>query len=159
MIRFQSKIPFRSPFFAFALLLLLSTLSILTAFSSNNTGQEAPALIVQDDSVSCALPEGETSFVIALPKTAVRDRFTFRNENSAARGELRIAFANSHLPAGSSKWTEVAGVIPFVHKRAFDLSLLGIEAKFVKLSFRVEKNQRVADAVATEESLQQIAAR
>ena len=105
---------------------------------------EAAALIMDDDTVSCPLQEGETSFVIALSKTSLLDRFTFLNENAAARGELRIAVSNYRLPAKSPKWTPVEGTIPFSNKRHFDLSLLGVEAKFVKLSFRVERQGRIA---------------
>ncbi|HXM73849.1 MAG TPA: hypothetical protein VN904_01135, partial [Chthoniobacterales bacterium] len=69
----------------------------------------AAALIMDDDTVSCPLQEGETNFVIALPKTSLLDRFTFLNENAAARGELRIAVSNYRLPANSPKWTPVEG--------------------------------------------------
>lgn len=102
------------------------------------------ALIMDDDTISCALQGGETTFVIALPKAALLDRFTFVNENAAARGELKIAVSNYRLPANSSKWTEVEGVIPFARKRLFNLSMLGIEAKYVRLSFHVEKEGRIA---------------
>ena len=121
---------------------------------------EAAALIMDDDTVSCSLPEGETSFVIALPSTALLDRFTFVNENAAARGHLRIAVSNYRIPANSSKWTEVEGTIPFSHKRMFDLSMLGVEAKFVKLSFQVEKQGRIAAVgLYGEQSLGQYASR
>lgn len=104
----------------------------------------ATALIMDDDTVTCLLQEGETNFVIELPETALPDRFTFLNENAAARGELRIAVSNHRLPSNSPEWTEVEGIVPFAHKRLFGVSLLGIEAKFVRLSFHVEKESRVA---------------
>ena len=99
----------------------------------------AVALITQDDTVTCALQEGETNFVIELPEVALPDRFIFLNENGAARGELKISVSNQALPPKSPKWTEVEGVIPFSHKRVFGVSLLGIEAKYVRLSFHVDK--------------------
>jgi len=102
------------------------------------------ALIMDDDTISCPLQGGDTTFVIALPKASFIDRFTFVNENAAARGELKIAVSNYRLPANSSKWTEVEGVIPFARKRLFNLSMLGIEAKYVRLSFSVEKEGRIA---------------
>src|SRR4029077_6222900 len=49
----------------------------------------AIALIMDDDTVTCLLQEGETNFVIELPRTAVPDRFTFLNENATAHGELK----------------------------------------------------------------------
>jgi hypothetical protein len=96
------------------------------------------ALIVDDSTVSCPLREGDTTFVIALSTNALRDRFTFINENAAACGELKIAVANSRLAADSPKWTQVDGIIPFSHKRLFNLSTLGVETKFVRLTFHVE---------------------
>jgi hypothetical protein len=104
----------------------------------------AAALIMEDDTVSCVLQEGETNFVVELPKTRLLDRLTFLNENARARGELKIAVANDRLNPKSSKWTEVEGVVPFSHKRLFGVSLIGIEARFVRLSFRVEKPARIA---------------
>ena len=98
----------------------------------------AAALITEDDTVTCVLQEGETNFVIELPKVAVPDRFIFVNENGKARGELRISVSDHRLAPNSSEWKDVEGVIPFVHKRLFGVSLLGIEARYVRLSFRVE---------------------
>ena len=122
--------------------------------------QDAAALIMDDNTISSPLSEGETNFVITLPKTALLDRFTFVNENAAARGEVRISVSNYRLPANSPKWTEVERIIQFAHKRLVDVSLLGIEAKFVKLSFRVEKAGRIAAlGLYGEESLEKFAAR
>src|SRR5947209_18840301 len=103
---------------------------------------DAPAAaFVDNDTVSCVLREGETTFIIQLPKNSPRDRFTFLNENAAACGELRIAVSNSPLPADSPKWTEVDGIVPFAHKRLFKLSMLGVETRFVRLSFHVESER------------------
>ena len=108
----------------------------------------AAALIMEDDTVTCVLQEGETNFVIELPDVAVPDRFTFLNENGKARGELKISVANQRLAPTSAEWKDVEGVIPFSHKRLFGVSLLGIEAKFVRLSFRVEKQAPIAAAAS-----------
>src|SRR5260370_24143537 len=90
--------------------------------------------IIDDSTVSCPLRKGDTTFVIALPTNGLRDRFTFINENAAACGELKIAVADSRLAADSPKWMEVDGIIPFSHKRLFNLSILGVETRFVRLS-------------------------
>lgn len=103
----------------------------------------APALMMDDETISCALPEGETTFIIPIFKAALTDRFTFVNRNAAACGEFNISVSNSHLPADSPKWTQVSGIVPFVHKRLFNLSMLGIEVKYMKLSFHVEKANQV----------------
>lgn len=111
-------------------------------FSSLTAAHLAPhkptAAFVDNDTISCVLREGETTFIIELPNNSPRDRFTFLNENAAACGELRIAVSDSPLPADSPKWTEVDGIVPFAHKRLFKLSILGVETKFVRLSFRVD---------------------
>jgi hypothetical protein len=111
-------------------------------FSSLTAAHSAPrkptAAFVDNDTISCVLKEGETTFIIELPNNAPRDRFTFLNENAAACGELRIAVSDSLLRADSPKWTEVDGIVPFSHKRLFKLSMLGVETKFVRLSFKVD---------------------
>jgi hypothetical protein len=112
-------------------------------FSSLTAAHPAPhkpaAAFVDNDTISCVLKEGETTFIIELPANALRDRFTFLNENAAACGELRIAVSDSPLPVDSPKWTEVDGIVPFAHKRLFKLSMLGVETKFVRLSFKVDE--------------------
>ena len=108
----------------------------------DQAAHESTATFVDNDTVSCALHEGETTFIIALPKKSLPDRFTFLNENASACGELRIAVSNAPIPADSSQWTEVDGIVPFAHKRLFKLSMLGVETKFVRLSFRVEHPRR-----------------
>jgi hypothetical protein len=103
----------------------------------------APALMMDDETISCVLPEGETTFIIPIFKAALLDRFTFVNRNAAACGEFNISVSNSHLPADSPKWKQVDGIVPFAHKRLFNLSMLGVEAKYMKLSFHVEKANQV----------------
>ena len=101
-------------------------------------------IMTSDGALKCALPQGDTTFIISLPQTAVLDRFDLVNENAQAEGELRIAIANYQLPPESSKWTSVDGAVSFSRKRLFNLSLVGVEARYVKLSFRVEKSGSIA---------------
>jgi hypothetical protein len=110
----------------------------------SDRNKSAAAVIMDDDTVSCPLPTGETTFVIKLPTTSLLDRFTFVNENAAAAGELKIAVSNSKLPAGSPKWQPVDGSISFTNKRLFNLSILGVEARYVRLSFHVHRPGRIA---------------
>lgn len=102
------------------------------------------ALLTDDQTLSCALREGESSFVVNLARISSLRRITFINENGAARGQLRIAVSNYHLAPSSPKWSDVDGAVPFSGKRQIELSLCGVEAKFVKLSFQVEKAGRIA---------------
>ena len=121
--------------------------------ATHSIAQKPSAAFVDSDTISCDLREGETTFIIKLPKNSTADRFTFLNENAAASGELRIAVSDSALPADSPKWTEVDGIIPFTHKRLFKLSMLGVETKFVRLSFKVDRQRqdsaRISDPFRT----------
>jgi hypothetical protein len=115
--------------------------AVPTASEKNSS---AAALIMDDDTLSCPLQEGETTFIISFPKTSLLDRFTFVNENAAVQGEMRIAVSNYRLPADSPKWTDVSGKTKFTSKRLFNLSMVGVEARYVKLSFHVAKEGRIA---------------
>jgi hypothetical protein len=117
-------------------------LDVVATMNENN--QSAAPLIMDDQTVSCPLEEGQTSFVISLPQSFALNRFTFVNENADARGDIRIAVSNYHLPAASPKWTTVDGSVSFTHKRIFNFSMLGVEAKYVRISFEVEKGGRIA---------------
>lgn len=102
------------------------------------------ALITKDDTLSCSLQEGETIFVISFPRTSPLACFTFINENAEVQGEMKIAVSNCPLPAESPKWTDVSGKTEFANKRLFNLSLVGVEARYLKLSFHVAKEARIA---------------
>src|SRR5438067_1960055 len=63
-----------------------------TSIAPNDRNENgASNLIMDDDTVSCPLHTGDTTFIISLDRRSVLDRFTFINENAAARGDLRIA--------------------------------------------------------------------
>jgi hypothetical protein len=111
---------------------------------SGEKNSNAAALIMDDDTLSCPLQEGETTFIISFPKTSLLDRFTFINENAGVRGEMKISVSNDQLPADSPKWTDVSGKTEFISKRLFNLSMVGVEAHYVKLSFHVKKGGHIA---------------
>lgn len=115
---------------------------------SNTTKDESGAIIVRDDTIRCPLREGEMTFIVSSPRNSSLDRVILVNENMSVRGELRIAVSNDKLSASSKKWIWVDGSIRFRCKRLFDLSLVGVEAKYVKLTFRIEREQPVG-ALAT----------
>ena len=85
--------------------------------NASEKNSSAAALIMDDDTLSCPLQEGETTFIISFPRTSLLDRFTFINENAAVQGEMRIAVSNYRLPPDSPKWTEVSGKTEFTSKR------------------------------------------
>ena len=105
---------------------------------------EKNILTLDNDTISCSLPEGDTTFIISLERSSPLDRFTFINENTAVRGELRIAVSNKKLSADSDKWTPVDGATSFKRKRLFSVSVLGVEAKYVRLTFHVEHENDMA---------------
>ncbi|MEY2495561.1 MAG: hypothetical protein QOJ45_2053 [Verrucomicrobiota bacterium] len=128
--------------------------------SATKKNSSVSALIMDDDTLSYPLEEGETTFIITLPKMAMLDRFTFVNENASTEGEMKVSVSNYRLAVQSPKWVEVTGNTPFTRKRHFDLSLLGVEARYVKLSFRVEKSGRIAAlGLYGDQSLQKFGAR
>jgi hypothetical protein len=112
--------------------------------NAGGTTASAAALIMEDDTLSCPLQEGDTTFIISFPKTSLLDRFTFINENAGVRGEMKIAVSNDQLAANSPKWTDVSGKTEFISKRLFNLSMVGVEARYVKLSFHVKKGGHIA---------------
>src|SRR3954453_11572341 len=120
----------------------------------------ATTLLLDDDTLSYPLTEGETTFVGSFPRVSVLDRFTFVNENAAAQGAVAIAVSNYRLPALSRRWNEVNASTDFSGQRLIDLSLLGIEARYVNLTFHAAKGGRIAAlGLYGGQSLQKFAAR
>ena len=97
-----------------------------------------------------SLRRGVTSFIIHLAAPGQRRCFTLINENMAAAGKLSIATSNERLAADNPKWSAVDGAVAFRHKRRFALSLLGVDAQFVKLTFQVDDLEKVARHEETE---------
>ena len=117
----------------------------IAAAAIPSEGSEDPTtLLLDDNTLSYPLHRGETIFVIALPRVATVERLTFMNENTAASGKLKVAVSNYRLSLNDSKWVPVEGSMSFTGKRVFSLPMVGVEAKYVKLSFRVQKEGRIA---------------
>src|SRR5438105_252178 len=144
------------PTLGFALAIgALATFSAAHGSPTRNDGENTAAkaqietkfLVMDQDTVSSPLPEGDTTFIIFLSSTL--ERFTFINENEPARGELRIAVANEKLSADSDKWTSVDGAVSFQRKRLFNVSMLGVEAKYVRLTFHIEHEENVGRVSAS----------
>lgn len=122
--------------------LLSTTLSFFLlagiAFARSEPPSAGRVFTVQGTKTSYALPGGATSLVIRLRERAQERNFSFVNENAAAQGEFSIAVSNQLLAADSPHWSVVEGRIRFRHKRLFTVSLVGVEANYVRLTFRVE---------------------
>lgn len=106
---------------------------------SPNTERADDAILLTDSIVRCPLREGETTFIISARNDSTLERLIVINENARARGELKIAVSADKLSASSEKWRPVEGSIRFDHKRLFNVSLLGIQARYVKLVFQIER--------------------
>ena len=116
------------------------------------SGRDSPilgrSLSINGMETSYAFPRGATSFIIRLPGP-VRDRsFTFVNENAVAEGQLLIAVSNRPLVADSPLWSAVEGAIRFRHRKFFTLSLVGVEAKYVRVTFQIDAPDGNARSVA-----------
>lgn len=100
-----------------------------------------PALAADNDAtLRFVVPRGITSFIVDLATSTQQLCFTFLNDNAAAEGKLSIAVSNERR-SNDSKWKTVAGAVSFRHKRRLDLSLVGVEAKYVKLTFQVPPSE------------------
>ena len=105
---------------------------------------EPISLRMNDAELRYALRRGITSFIIHLAAPRQRRCFTLVNGNMAAAGKLSIATANERLAADNPRWRVVNGAVRFRHKRLFALSLLGVDAKFIKLTIQVDHLEKVA---------------
>lgn len=56
---------------------------------------------------------------------------------------MSIAVSDHALAPNSPAWKAVAGSIPFRHKRRFALSLVGVEANYVRLTFEIDRAPKV----------------
>jgi hypothetical protein len=119
-----------------ALLLLLDPPKI--------AAQPSGSLTLNDQPLRYCLPEGETTLIIRVSDPSFLERFTFINEETV-RGALQIAVSDSPLSPTDPHWNRVSGDIAFAHKRLFNLSMVGVEARYVKLLFRVTKEDRLAE--------------
>ena len=138
----MSAIPFKSGRGRF--IIALAALVLLLLNPQKVSGQATALLTLEDKPLRYSLPEGETTLIIQIPNAALLDHFTFINEDTV-RGALKIAVATSRLPATDPNWNVVSGDIAFAHKRHFNLSMVGVDARYVKLSFRVAKEDRIAE--------------
>jgi hypothetical protein len=117
---------------------------IMSVPVASDQNENPAALVLDDNTLSCALSAGETTFIITLPRIAVLERFAFINQNAAAQGEFELAVSNYRLGSKDPKWVLVQSTTPFTGKRLLNVPVVGVEAKYVKLSFHVQKEGRLA---------------
>jgi hypothetical protein len=79
-----------------------------------------------------------------LPRISVLERFAFINQNAAGDGEFELAVSNYRLGSNDPKWSTVVAPMRFGSQRLFNVSMPGVEAKYVRISFHVKKEGRLA---------------
>jgi hypothetical protein len=125
----------------------INWISADTASTSNLLSRAtAPAddLILDDNTLNCRLHEGENTFLITLQGISLLDRFGFINEQAEAAGTAQISVSNYRLPLNDRNWVSTNNSFSFTGKRFVNVSLVGTEAKYVKVSFQVKKPGTVA---------------
>lgn len=119
-----------------------------------------PPSVLDDNTLSVPLSVGDNTFIITLPKIAVLERFAFINQNAAANGEFDLSVSNYRLGSSDPKWIRVQQTTPFTGKRLISLPVMGTEAKYVKITFHVQKEGRLAGlALYGSRTLENFAAR
>ena len=122
---------------AFALLFLLVSIKPAVGEAESGRTDQIPT----PTHLSTSLQPGLSSFVIRLPKRT-ENTITVLNQNGTADGRFSIAVSNRLRPANSPYWQRVDGATFFRHQRQFAVSLAGMEAKYVRLTFEVRRVQR-----------------
>lgn len=111
---------------------------------ASDDNENPAALVLDDNTLSCPLPTGDSTFIITLPRISILQRFAFINQNGAAQGEFELAVSNYRLGSSDPKWNSVQGPMKFGGSRLFSMPVLGVEARYVRLSFHVQKGGRLA---------------
>lgn len=100
---------------------------------------DSSALVLDDDTLSCPLAVGDNTFVITLPRISVLQRFAFVDRNAVAQGEFELAVSNYRLGSSDSSWKTVVRPTSFGKDSVITAPMLGVEARYVRLTFHVKK--------------------
>jgi hypothetical protein len=101
-------------------------------------------LLLDDNTLSCHLARGDNTFLIALHDISILDRFTFINENPETAGTVQIFVSNYRIEPNDNRWIKSDRKLAFSDQRFISMSLAGVEAKYVKISFVVKKATTIA---------------
>lgn len=117
----------------------------IVAFANAPQNSADPStLLLDDDTLSCPLSLGDNVFVVTLPHISVLQRFAFINRSVAAQGEFEVAVSNYRLGSTDPAWTSVQRPTSFDKERLINLTMLGVEARYVRLTFHVRKEGQLA---------------
>ncbi len=117
---------------------------IVTFTNAPQNPADPSTLLLDDNTLSCALALGDNVFVVTLPHISALQRFAFINRNGAAQGEFEVAVSNYRLGSTDPAWTSVQQPTSFDKERLINLPMLGVEARYVRLTFRVRKEGQLA---------------
>jgi hypothetical protein len=117
---------------------------IVTFTNSPQDSADPSTLLLDDNTLSCALALGDNVFVVTLPHISVLQRFAFINRNATAQGEFEVAVSNYRLGSTDPAWTKVQRPTSFDKERFINLAMLGVEARYVRLTFHVRKEGQLA---------------
>ena len=112
--------------------------------TSTKEDQNVIPLILDDNTVSFPLAKGKHTFVIDLPTATELNRFAFINENAAASGEFEVAVSNYRLPPNDGRWRTIESSRSFTGKRFINVSLAGLETKYIQLTVQAKTRGRIA---------------
>jgi hypothetical protein len=115
-----------------------------TFAGGSQNAADPSALLLDDNTLSCALSVGDNVFVVTLPHISMLQRFSFINRNAAAEGEFEVAVSNYRLGSTDSAWAGVQKATTFSKERLINLSMPGVEARYVRLTFHVRKEGQLA---------------
>lgn len=116
----------------------IANLQLSSEEQDQNTAEAA--LLCDDPTVGYALATGASTVLISLPKVEHVGRISF--SNSGANGTVSIATANAKLAAKSPQWHLVGE--QKLSSKTVSAELAGSEAKYVRLSFNVTEQGRIA---------------
>ncbi|MEY2539072.1 MAG: hypothetical protein QOG67_2812 [Verrucomicrobiota bacterium] len=116
----------------------------LINISSREQTASAESLLLDDQTLNCRLSRGDNTFVLTLPRISLLNRFSFINEQATASGSVEIFVSNYRLSPNDSRWQTTNQNVSFSGRRFVNVSLVGIEAKYIRILFHVEKEGAIA---------------
>lgn len=117
----------------------------VTTFAArpDSTG-EPNALLLDDNTLSCPLAAGDNVFIVTLSHVATLQRLGFINRNGSARGEFDVAVSNYRLGSTDGAWNVVRNRTAFGKESVISLPLTAVEARYVRLTFHVDREGQIA---------------
>jgi len=101
-------------------------------------------LLLDDQTLDYELHRGDTSFVVTLPKISLVDRFTFINEKAELNGRVQVSVSNARPATNDYGWQSAGRDVRITGQRFINVPLTGLEAKYVRINFHVDRDGTIA---------------